>query len=107
MSKYTKPFVPEIEQTVYKEQNGKCCNCGKPLNLRIDRPDHIISQTKTNLKIYGEERIRSKENCHIPCFQCHTNKYLWAREKMNGLKEKWEPFSQSKLKRIDTFPNVI
>jgi 5-methylcytosine-specific restriction endonuclease McrA len=102
MSKYTKRFSPEIEEAVYKEQNGLCCNpnCRKPINLNFDRPDHILSQSKTNLRVYGEELIRSKANCQIPCFHCHANKYLWSREKMDELEKLWEPFSKSKLKRV-------
>lgn len=90
------PFPIEIELEVYREQNGLCCNCGAKLG-RIDRPDHTVSQTKVNVKIYGEERIQSKENCQIPCFQCHTNKSLWSKPKIKQLLKKWKPYSKSKL----------
>lgn len=91
------PFSPEIESKVFQAQGGKCNNCGTALNLRFDRPDHIIAQTKMNVRIYGEERIQSEENCQIPCLKCHTNKFLWCRDKINELKEKWKKFSKSKI----------
>lgn len=92
------PFSEEIEKAVYREQNGKCCHCGVVVNLVRDRPDHIVPQTKTNVRIYGEDLIQSKENCQIPCFHCHTNKGCWSKPKQKALIEKWEPFNKSKIK---------
>lgn len=93
-----RPFDIEIENQVLKEQNYVCVNCGNPLN-RIDRPDHIVPQTKTNVKVYGEKLIYSKENCQIPCLRCHQNKNLWSKPKIKALIEKWRPFSKSKMKK--------
>ena len=94
------PFLKLIEIEVYVEQRHKCCNCGKSIDLRIDRPDHIVPQTKMNVRIYGEELIQSKENCQIPCFHCHQNKAVWSKPKQKALIEKWKPFSRSKIKSL-------
>ena len=96
------PFPKEIEIAVFKDQNGKCCHCGVVINLVRDRPDHIIPQTKMHVKIYSEERIQSKENCQIPCLNCHANKGSWSTQKIKDLKLKWEPFNKSKLNTMKT-----
>ena len=96
------PFPKEIEIAVFKDQNGKCCHCGVVINLVRDRPDHIIPQTKMHVKIYSEERIQSKENCQIPCLNCHANKGSWSTQKIKDLKLKWEQFNKSKLNTMKT-----
>ena len=88
-----------IEMGVFLKQDKKCCNCGRSLDLRVDRPDHIVPQTKTNVRIYGEDLIQSEENCQIPCFHCHANKSLWSKPKQKMLIKKWEPFNKSKIKK--------
>lgn len=93
-------FPISIETGVFIRQNKKCCNCGKALDLKYDRPDHIIPQTKMNIKIYGEELIHSEQNCQIPCQHCHMNKATWSKEKQKELMKKWEPFSKSKLRKV-------
>ena len=93
-------FPISIETGVFLRQKKKCCNCGKELNLKYDRPDHIIPQTKMNIKIYGEELIHSEQNCQIPCQHCHMIKATWSKEKQRELMKKWEPFSKSKLRKI-------
>jgi len=88
-------FSQEVYQRVYQRQKGLCINCGQPTR---DAGDHIVPQTKTNIRVYGEDLIHSEENCQIACQHCHTNKGSWSKEKQKALILKWEPFSKSKLK---------
>lgn len=88
-------FSQEVYQRVYQRQKGLCINCGQPTR---DAADHVVPQTKTNIKIFGEELIHSEENCQIACQHCHSNKGSWSKEKQKSLISKWEPFSKSKLK---------
>ena len=99
------PFPQEIEVQVFLEQKGICCNpdCDQGENrqrkklTKYDRPDHKVPQTKTNVRIYGEARIQSKENCWIPCTHCHANKKVWGKKEIKRVQNLFEKHSKSKL----------
>lgn len=51
-------FSQEVYQRVYQRQKGLCINCGQPTR---NAGDHIVPQTKTNIRVYGEDLIHSEE----------------------------------------------
>lgn len=61
----------------------KCTQCGSKDWLEIH---HIIPQTKTNRRMYGEQ-IDSLDNLILVCHKCHDKHSLWDKGLKKNLKK--------------------
>lgn len=88
-SKFSKreTFAPGTRQEIYLKFDCKCGQCGSKFGLQIH---HLVHNTITNRKIYGDERVQSGENGYLCCQGCHDKYSLWDRELVSNLKNKWE-----------------
>ena len=79
-------FIKETKIEIYKDFDGKCGHCGSTQALEFH---HIIPNTILNRKIYGNERIQSKENGFLICKPDHEKVNIILKEKRKALKQKW------------------
>jgi len=56
---------------------------------------HIVPNTKTNIKLYGNKHIQSEENALPLCDWCHTHRTEigWIQLLKNKLINKWKNIS--------------
>ena len=54
--------VREMRFRVFSEQSGRCFTCGEPVSITQLELAHRISQSKTNLKLWGAEVIHHRLN---------------------------------------------
>jgi 5-methylcytosine-specific restriction endonuclease McrA len=54
--------IAETKFRVFSEQSGRCFTCGEPIALGDMELAHRISQSKVNLKLWGEAVIHHRLN---------------------------------------------
>jgi hypothetical protein len=79
-------FSPETRKEILIERRKRCEVCGEKQGLTFH---HIIHNTKTNRKIYGD-KLQSKENCMLLCIKHHSNYSLYDRERLKQLRSQWK-----------------
>lgn len=92
-------FSEEIRKEIFRRDGEKCVNCEEKNKFLLSF-HHLIHNTKVERRNYGNERVQSAENGVTVCQQCHSNYTLWDRARVKTLRELWEPFNQSKLRRV-------
>jgi len=77
-------FPEEVREYIWDKYFSQCANwkhdkCITPTGLSIH---HVIANTETNAKIYGDDFLQSKENGILLCDWCHRNYTLieWLYE---------------------------
>lgn len=90
-------FNKETRDEIHARSKGRCeaPNCWE----RAKEIDHIIPNTKTNIRIYGNDLIQSAENGRDLCKHHHNTRSIWGQQAVIDLREKWKPFSKSKLNK--------
>jgi len=54
--------IREMKFRIFSEQSGRCFFCGEPVSITQIELAHRISQSKTNLKLWGEAVIHHRMN---------------------------------------------
>jgi hypothetical protein len=52
----------DLRFRIFSEQSGRCFFCGEPVSITQMELAHRISQSKTNLKLWGEAVIHHRLN---------------------------------------------
>jgi hypothetical protein len=58
----TAEAIRETKFRVFSEQSGRCFTCGEPVSITAMELAHRISQSKTNLKLWGAAVIHHRLN---------------------------------------------
>ena len=58
----TTEAIRAMKFRLFSEQSGRCFTCGEPVSITQLELAHRISQSKTNLKLWGAEVIHHKMN---------------------------------------------
>jgi hypothetical protein len=58
----TEAKIREMKFRIFSEQSGRCFACGEPVSITQIELAHRISQSKTNLKLWGEAVIHNRLN---------------------------------------------
>lgn len=61
-SERTDAQIREMKFRLFSEQSGRCFFCGEPVSRTQMELAHRISQSKTNIKLWGAEVIHHKMN---------------------------------------------
>ena len=62
MKERTAEAIRDMKFRLFSEQSGRCFTCGEPVALTEMELAHRISQSKTNLKLWGESVIHHRMN---------------------------------------------
>ena len=62
MKERTAEALRELRFLIFSEQSGLCFFCGQPVSITQMELAHRISQSKTNLKLWGPEVIHHRMN---------------------------------------------
>ena len=62
MKERTAEAIRDLRFRIFSEQSGRCFTCGEPVAITQMELAHRISQSKTNLKLWGEAVIHHKMN---------------------------------------------
>ena len=62
MKERTAEAIRGLKFRLFSEQSGLCFSCGEPMAITEMELAHRISQSKTNLKLWGEAVIHHKMN---------------------------------------------
>jgi hypothetical protein len=89
-------FSNETRIDIYKKFNGRCGICGTTSCLECH---HILANTKTNTRIYGE-RIQSADNGFLICHEHHEKVAIFEviKQRRQELKNKWNAIDREKSK---------
>ena len=58
----TSEKIRSMKFHIFSAQSGRCFTCGEPVAITAMELAHRISQSKTNLKLWGEAVIHHKMN---------------------------------------------
>ena len=62
MKERTAEAIRDLRFRIFSEQSGRCFTCGEPVSITQLELAHRISQSKTNLKLWGAEVIHHRLN---------------------------------------------
>lgn len=77
-----------LRHEIFEEANYMC-QCGRNCGLRATESHHILEQRKYNIKIFGKDRIESKENIRVVSRKCHIEHSQWDKDIRRNLINKW------------------
>ena len=87
-------FSKEIREKVLTKFNLQCANyahskCQWKKGLTFH---HVVSNTKVNIKLYGNNKIQSEENALPLCVWCHEHQLQidWIQTLKKELLAKWK-----------------
>jgi hypothetical protein len=62
MKERTSESIRDLKFRLFSAQSGRCFFCGEPMSITQMELAHRISQSKTNLKLWGEGVIHHRLN---------------------------------------------